>query len=621
MSKIKLLDESTVQKIAAGEIIERPVSVVKELVENSLDANSSSITVEISAGGKDYIRITDDGDGFLPEDLKIAFKRHSTSKISEAKDLYNITTFGFRGEALASISTVSKVEVLTKIADSLSGIQAFVEEREIIKQKLIGCPKGTTMIVRDLFYNIPVRQKFLKSDKVEASLIDDMLYKLALGNSNISFKYIKDNKIIFTTSKNNDLISNIYSLLGKDFYNNLVELSYDSKDFRIYGYISNNNFYRGNRKHQYLYVNNRYVRNKEISNLIEYQYRSLIPINKFPVFIIFIDINPSLIDVNIHPTKQEIKFMNQQYIYEALNKSISDLLSKHLYIQKITFNSPEKKEEVKEELPLLFEKNYITEKEKRNIYNNFDNDNYSTEKKNINSTDIPYNDILICEDRPIEDINVDLKNNELNDVDKENHIDNIKKLFEDIKVIGVIFSTYILLEDTKNDKLLIIDQHAAHERVMYEKYLEEYESESIAIQTLLTPELVELSNYEFELVMENIELLTSLGFIVEEFGQNSVLIRGVPILFGKPEVKNFFLELVDSLKSDIKSSYDIRLEKIMKIACTNAVKGGDKITDIEIQSLIKQLKKAKNPYTCPHGRPTIIEISKKDIEKEFKRIN
>lgn len=318
MTKIKILDEFTIQKIAAGEIIERPSSVIKELIENSLDAKSSSITIEITNGGKNYIRVTDNGDGFAEDDLKIAFKRHSTSKLANIEDLYKIMSFGFRGEALASISAVSKMEVLTRTKNSLTGLQAFVENGEVKKIRPIGCPKGTTIIVRDLFYNLPVRENFLKSDTVEANNISDTIYRLALGNNGISFKYIKDNKVVFNISKNNDLISNVYILLGKEFSENLIDINYRSSDFDIFGYISNNTFYRSNRSHQYLYVNKRYVKNHFISNLIENKYKSIIPINRYPVFIIFIDINPLLIDVNIHPTKQEIKFTNQNEIGQVL---------------------------------------------------------------------------------------------------------------------------------------------------------------------------------------------------------------------------------------------------------------------------------------------------------------
>ena len=613
MHKIKLLDEYTIQKIAAGEIIERPASVIKELVENSLDAKATNIVVEITNGGKDYIRVTDDGEGILDSDLDLAFKRHSTSKIETVEDLFKIVSFGFRGEALSSISAVAKVEVLTKTSYSLTGTQAFVENGEIISKKPVGCPKGTTMIVRDLFYNIPVRRGFLKSESNESSYIDDTLYRFALGNTDVSFKYIKDNKVIFNTSKNNSLISNIYSLLGKDFSNNLIKVDYKSKNAHIYGYISNNTLYRGNRKHQYLYVNKRHVRNKIITNLIEDKYKSLIPINKFPVFILFIDVDPSFVDVNIHPTKQEIKFLNQDEINNSLENMIFNALNNNIYIQKLTFER-EKKEPDYEELPLLFEKNLID----INVVDNnvVDNNNESYNyiyKDNEKNKDIKEFNIDVINQAHKENVQIE------EDLEPKSLKEPINFL-NSFRIIGVVFNTYILLEDIENEKLLIMDQHAAHERVMYERYKREFESEKIAIQNLLTPEILELSTWEVDIVNKNSKLLKDLGFIVEEFGQNSIILRGVPLLFGIPQAKNFFIEILDGLTKDLKSGYDIKLDKIMKIACSKAIKGGDRITDVEIEKLIEQLKNADNPYTCPHGRPTIIEITKKDIEKEFKRI-
>lgn len=625
MRKIKILDEKTIQKIAAGEIIDRPSSVVKELVENSLDANSSNITVEIKQGGKSYIRITDDGDGILEDDLEIAFKRHSTSKLSNADDLYRIMSFGFRGEALSSISTVSKVEVLTKTDKDEFGIQAFVEEGNIIDKKPVGCPKGTTMIIRDLFYNLPVRRKFLKSDISEANHVNDIIYKLALGNPCIAIKYIRDNKIIFQTGDNNDIFTNIYTLLGKDFSDNLLTIEYEDGDFRIYGYISNNTFYRNNRRHQYIYVNNRYIDNNHISNLIESKYRTIIPINKFPVFILFIDIDPSFIDVNIHPTKQQIKFVNQNKLDERLDYIIDSQLRKNLSIPKAFFGAKEVNNN-KKQIPLLYEE--IIPKKDENYEPNIINlnedelhDRIDEKIRNLNNKDKIAESPLNYGTEYININNIDEK--QIVDYESQDDRKNINKLKDVLKrsrPIGILFSTYILLEDILLDNLLIIDQHAAHERIMFEKYKSEYEREEVAIQHLLTPEVLELTNTEIEIVKDNIELFNRLGFIVEEFGTNSVIIRGVPMLFGKPQTKRLFLELIDSINHDIKSSYEVRLDKIMKIACTEAIKSGDKIKDIEINSLIRQLGNTANPYTCPHGRPTIIQISRKNLEKEFKRI-
>ncbi|QQY80664.1 DNA mismatch repair protein MutL [Keratinibaculum paraultunense] len=604
MKRIKILDEKTIQKIAAGEIIERPSSVVKELVENSLDANATNITIEIRQGGKSYIRITDDGDGILEEDLSIAFKRHSTSKLTNANDLYRIMSFGFRGEALASISTVSKVEVLTKTNKDKFGVQAFVEEGKIIDKKPVGCPKGTTMIVRDLFYNVPVREKFLKSDISEANHINDIVYKLALGNPGVSFKYIKDNKIIFQTSNNNDILTNIYTLLGEDFSKNLLEINYEDVDFRIYGYISNNTFYRSNRKHQYIYVNNRYVDNNHISNLIECKYKSIIPINRFPVFVIFIDIDPSFIDVNIHPNKQQIKFINQNKLDSKLEYIINSQLNKNLSIPKKEFHE-KKQNDNTNEIPRLY-REILLEEDKLEK----DKEVINLDKKNkIAESEINYNNI-----------NKVYKENTITTKEKEEDLNDLKNVLNRLRPIGIIFSTYILAEDPLYDKLLIIDQHAAHERIIFEKYKNEYEKEMVAIQHLITPQILELTNTELEIVKKNIDLFNRLGFIVEEFGTNSVIIRGVPILFGKPQTKKLFLELVDTISNDIKSTYEVKLDKIIKIACTEAIKSGDRIENIEVDSLLQQLGNTSNPYTCPHGRPTIIQITKKDLEKEFKRI-
>lgn len=604
MKRIKILDEKTIQKIAAGEIIERPSSVVKELIENSLDANASNITIEIRQGGKSYIRITDDGDGILEEDLSIAFKRHSTSKLTNADDLYRIMSFGFRGEALASISTVSKVEVLTKTNKDKFGVQAFVEEGKIIDKKPVGCPKGTTMIVRDLFYNVPVREKFLKSDISEANHINDIVYKLALGNPGVSFKYIRDNKIIFQTSNNNDILTNIYTLLGEDFSKNLLEINYEDIDFRIYGYISNNTFYRSNRKHQYIYVNNRYVDNNHISNLIECKYKSIIPINRFPVFIIFIDVDPSFIDVNIHPNKQQIKFINQNKLDSKLEYIINSQLNKNLSIPKKEFHE-KKQNDNTNEIPRLY-REILLEEDKLEK----DKEVINLDKKNkIAESEIDYNNI-----------NKVYKENTITAKEKEEDLNDLKNVLNRLRPIGIIFSTYILAEDPLYDKLLIIDQHAAHERIIFERYKNEYEKEMVAIQHLITPQILELTNTELEIVKKNINLFNRLGFIVEEFGINSVIIRGVPILFGKPQTKKLFLELVDTISNDIKSTYEFKLDKIIKIACTEAIKSGDRIENIEVDSLLQQLGNTSNPYTCPHGRPTIIQITKKDLEKEFKRI-
>lgn len=614
MGKIKLLDNTTIQKIAAGEVIERPASIVKELIENSLDANSNNITIEIRDGGKSYIRVTDDGDGIEDDDLNLAFRRHSTSKLSSIEDLYKIRSLGFRGEALASISHVSKVEVMTKTKNAIGGTHAVVEEGKIVSKEVIGCPKGTTLIVKDLFYNLPVRKEFLKSNLIESNQISDIVYKVALGNLNTSFKFIRDNKVVLKTPQNSSMEAHIYSILGKEFSKNLIEIDLEEFGIHIHGYISNNNLYRGNRNHQYIYINGRYIYNINISNVIENRYRSIIPLNRFPCFILFIELDPSSIDVNIHPTKQEIKFTNQSQIFSVIDKAINNALYPSLSVPKVKFK--QSAEIVKEDTPLLFiqtntdiQDDVIVKDFTYNETTTFIEENLSN---NVEPNVIAESEYLISE-------NINNEKELPKEPIVEDSSKDIKNILSDIEPIGVIFNTYILAENKINESLYFIDQHAAHERVMYERYLEEYKNENITAQRLLVPEIVELTNSEMNNFLENVSIFKSLGFDIEEFGNNSVAIRTVPLIFGTPKIKGLFYDLLDNI-NNIKSNYDTKLDKIMKIACTKAVKSGDRMSKIEILSLFEQLKKCNNPHSCPHGRPTILEMSRTDIEKAFLRI-
>lgn len=620
MGKIKLLDNKTIEKIAAGEIIERPSSIVKELLENSIDAGAKNIAIEIKNGGKSYIRITDDGVGIEEDDLDLAFKRHSTSKISSLDDLYNTRSLGFRGEALASISTVSKMEVMTKTIKAIGGLHAIVEEGEIIQKETVGSPKGTTMIVKDLFYNLPVREKFLKSDLIEGNHISDIVYKIVLGNLETSIKFIKDNKIILKTSRNNNMIDHIYSILGKDISKNLIPMEKETNNLKIKGYFSNNKLYRSNRSHQYIYINNRYISNKSITNIIEKNYKSIIPLNRFPVFILFIDIDPSVIDVNIHPTKQEVSFVNQLEIIEDIDELLKNNLYNSISIPNIRFKE-EKNKFNKENLPLFYEKEGVVD-EKREIENDIVVKDFTADKTDNNSSyksdsEIDFEDLNI---QHKEDLQLNMSDEIRDGAIMDNDEDDIVAILSNFKPMGIIFNTYILGEDKLNEKIYFIDQHAAHERIMYEKYLEEFSNESIVSQQLISSEIINLTSIEMNKFLENVEIFKELGFDVSEFGTNSVAIRSVPLIFGKPNVKSLFYDILDSLDNKIRSSYDTKIEKIMKLACVNAIKGGDNMSEIEIFSLLEQLRKTTNPNSCPHGRPTILVMSKNDIEKAFLRI-
>jgi len=617
MGKIKLLDELTIQKIAAGEVIERPSSIVKELVENSLDAGSTNIVVEISNGGKSYIRVTDNGDGIGEEDVELAFKRHSTSKLNAIEDLDSILTLGFRGEALSSISAVSKIELITKTDNSNAGLKLKIVEGNIISKDKIGTPKGTTMIIRDLFFNLPVRRKFLKSDTSESNSIGDIINKLALGNPNSSFKYIKDDKVILNTSANTDIKQTIYTVLGKDITKNLIPIKYTANAGSISGYISNNSLYRSNKSHQYIFVNGRYIVNNAISNAIEYHYKSIIPINRFPVFILYINIDPSKIDVNIHPTKQEIKLLEKDEFIGLLSNIIKDNLNKSLFVPTFEMEKDATKKEVINPIyDKSIESNLIVKDYSNYTFRN-DNmiafeDNFSENEINDNQNEFGHN---IYEH--IIDSSIDT------DRFRESEIQNKKELstfLPEVLPLSIVFNTYILGENKNKDKLFFIDQHAAHERIMFEKFLKEYKEENIYTQILISPYIIDLTDSELNKYIKNADIFKKMGFDIDEFGSRSIAIRAVPVVFGQPDVSKLFIELLDNIDKEMDSAYDLKLEKLMKLACTYAVKSGDKMDKLEVEVLLKNLAKCESPYTCPHGRPTILEISKKDIEKQFLRI-
>ncbi len=621
INTIRLLDNNTINKIAAGEVIERPASVVKELVENSIDAMSTFITIEIEDGGKKYIRVTDNGTGINADNIELAFLRHSTSKIISVEDLQSLSTLGFRGEALPSIASVSQLELITRTKETVSGTHIFINGGQIIKKSEVGCPIGTTIILRNLFFNVPVRQKFLKSDTLESSYISDIIYKLALGNPGLKFKYIKDNKVILNTPGKSDIRSTIYSLLGKEFVSSMFDIAYSGDDIKIRGLISNPSFTRGNRNHQYTYVNGRYIKSEEITEIIESLYKTLIPINRFPVYAIYIDIKPELIDVNVHPTKTEIRFANKEELIKVLSIAISSAFTNNDLIPEVTIpeiNDKEKEVNQKQE-------SFLDYDIKKTHYDILDSENtikidnlskselkdetYS--KKNYNNDNINVDDIIRVLDYSVTETNE--SSYEKEPVIKNNPI-------PDLSIIGTLFDTYIMAEDRMEKQLYIIDQHAAHERIMYEKIKYQLESDEVYMQQLITPQIINLSHSEMQLVKENMDLFKSIGFDIEEFGLNSIVIRSVPLVFGVPDAKILFLDILDNLKDEIKSSYDIRIDKVMKLACSSAIKAGHNIKQLEINTLLNDLRKAKQPYTCPHGRPIIIKMTKYEIEKRFKRV-
>lgn len=647
---IKVLSKETVDKIAAGEVIERPVSVVKELVENSIDAGATNIIIKIYDGGKRKISISDNGGGINREDVNLAFIKHSTSKIENVDDLYRIHTMGFRGEALASIKAISNVSLISKTEEEEIGSKiSFFNGNKRIEN--ISTNKGTSIIVEDIFYNIPARKKFLKKDTYESNLINDLLYKLAIANPAIGFKYMNNDKVIFDLFSNQSLYERINSLYGYDTAINMKEVNISSDKFKIRGYISNNLLYRSNKKNQLLYINNRTVRNETINKVINEAYKSTIPLNRFPVFFLFIDIDPSMLDVNIHPAKTEVKIQDMDELLVLINSNLKRIINNDVEL-KIAFS--DKKDEREEETKLnIVEKDEEKSDDAVKItyeedINDIDNTNYAKSNDKIyddeftedeindldeNNADIPVfddeefiNDINLLQDR-----NNNIKKSKQNYeefliFDDEAKEDNNKILMDDINILdaykieGVLFNTFILLYDYNNDFVVMIDQHAAHERILYEEFTEKFKNSKVNSQFIEGVSPVKLTVNEEETIKENMALLNKFGFTIDIYPDHNVVVRSMPIIFGGNYSLDLIKDIIGILDNEKSNIYDYKVEKIMKYACKNAIKAGDKISNIEIDKLIEDLKKCKYPTTCPHGRPSMIILKKNMIEKMFFRI-
>lgn len=626
---IVLLDDNTISKISAGEIIENPASVVKELLENSIDAGAKNITVEVKNSPTDFIRITDDGCGFKADEIELAFMRHSTSKLSKIEDLEELTTLGFRGEALASISSIAKIRLLTKNSEDLAGTSSKIENGKIIEQSNVGMPNGSTFYVEDIFYNTPVRKKFLRADNVEFNLIFDVIQKIALGNPQVSISYIRDGKNLLNSYKNSNYKNHILNVLGREIATNLIENSFSSENYKIRAYFSNNKLFRSSRNHQYIYINGRYVTNREISREIEKVYKSLIPLNRFPVFILFIDINSSLIDVNIHPKKHEVKLSNENNLIAILCEMVEEVLYPNRSIREI-------EDEPKVNLNVF---DIFDDKSNDNLIN-FKEPTYEPSDNYIKEFDIDsqsfhenYQPFDVYEENAdnnndidnIEDKTEDFNNDYISVLEQfqEDSFLNDKEVIDsnliNTRIVGILFDTFIILENKNKDLIYLVDQHAAHERVMYEKYKKQYLNSNINSQVLLKPEIIELNASEYMKIEKNFHLFKDLGFSIDSFGENSIILREVPMIFGFPTYVSFIRDIIDSLDDKIYSNYQADMWKVMKRACLKAVKAGDTLSNMEVKELINSLIHCENPYTCPHGRPTIIDIKKTTIAKLFLR--
>ena len=696
MGNIVLLDDLTINKIAAGEVIERPASVVKELVENSIDAGATNINIEIKNGGISYIRITDNGKGIMPDDMEMAFERHATSKIRNASDLETVTSMGFRGEALASIAAISKVEMISKTGENEIGYKVNVQAGKIINKEETGCSKGTIITITDLFFNTPVRYKFLKKDFTEAGYIEDVITRIALIHPEIAIKLTSSGKTIIQTSGNGDIKSVVYGIYGKDVADNILEVNYQYEDIKVTGVIGKPVIARSNRGNQIFFVNKRYIKDKTLTSAAEQAFKGLLTIGKYGFLILNIEMSPSKVDVNVHPAKLEVRFQDENTIFKAVYHAIKETLLKGELVpedkpveikrqetivtpgeteikkESIKFSDllqkmVSKKEEKEVEDPFEYKANPIAE-----IYSNKygvreEEESYKIQNKQITEETAEEDELSKMDNHVIntQEINerimgkiteldnlkieensknfeemyaktfgnlpktenkeepkdeTKVKTEELEMTEKISMFDNMEdKTIPKYKFIGIAFATYIIIEI--DNELYIIDQHAAHERIMYEKIKKNFYSEGEKdSQLMLLPDIINLTHKEMDIAKENIPVFEKAGFMLEQFGENTIKLTGVPNICIDLDTKQLFLETLDEINTVARTAkQEIEEKFIATLACKSAVKANMVLTKDEVDNLMKQLLVLPNPFTCPHGRPTAIHLTKNDIEKKFSR--
>lgn len=686
MGKIALLDQNTINQIAAGEVIERPAAVVKELVENAIDAGASAITVEIKEGGISFIRITDNGSGIDEEDIPLVFLRHSTSKIRTATDLLTVSSLGFRGEALSSVAAIAQVELVTKTSDSFTGIRYLIAGGEEKSMEHIGCPNGTTFIIRNLFFNTPARRKFLKSPVTEAGYINDIMERLVVSHPNISFKFINNNQVKLHTSGNSNLKDILYNVYGREITNHLVYIEDSIENIKIHGYIAKPIVTRGNRNYENYFINSRYIKSGLLYKAIEEAYKPYIMAHRYPFTSLHIEILNEMIDVNVHPAKLEIRFKNADELYQFVYQRVKGALEGKELIPKVKLSEEKEEKQIEQKLPEPFEVNRMkdstvvertdnhttnveysnmksklpefingmeqTNHLKNSSYNTIGQSSYDNKKASNQSVNDIYNIVKqTTKDFTLSNNKISEDKDDLEEIRKTEigimeqvieqgkdyvHEENDYKLpssnqkpeqlsfiseeaVKSHRIIGQVFSTYWIVE-FGND-MFLIDQHAAHEKVMYENIMASLKDKVITSQLLEPPIIISCSMREEETLKNNMGSLGELGFEIEEFGGKEYAIRSVPSDFYGLNVRELFIELLDGLVDEnYQKTPDMVLEKIASMSCKAAVKGNTKLSYEEAKSLIDDLLTLENPYHCPHGRPTIISMSKYELEKKFKRI-
>lgn len=617
MAKINILDHQTIDKIAAGEVVERPSSVVKELVENAIDAGANAITVEIKEGGTSFIRVTDNGSGIEKSQVENAFLRHATSKISSADDLTNLVSLGFRGEALASIAAVAQVELITKTPEDLTGVRLLLEGGVVKEREEIGAPQGTTLLVRNLFYNTPPRKKFLKQPRTEGSYVADLMEHLAMSNPKVSFKFLLNGQTRFYTTGSGGLREIVYRIYGKEIADALTDFCCEREGMKVTGLLGKPVINRANRSYEIFYINGRYIRSTLISKAVEEGYREYLMQHKFPFCILHFQVDTEKIDVNVHPSKMEVRIADGPAFYEEVRMAVEEALRGREMIPEVSLSTDQEKRAeakeqekaeraVKEAAPEPFETNRILRQtvEYRAAVKEPEEMSQAAVKEPEEMSQAETETVPAGKPEQMELFDGRMLS---------------EKARERYEIIGQLFETYWLI--SYQDKLLIVDQHAAHEKVRYERLMRRFREKSIVSQNINPPAIVTLSNREKECYLQHQEDFASLGFEIEAFGGNDYAVRGVPMdLYGYTE-ESFFYEILDELSAEtVTGTPESIRSRIATMACKAAVKGNMRISRQEMEALLDELLTLDNPYNCPHGRPTIVSMSKYEIEKKFKRI-
>lgn len=621
---IQVLDQETINKIAAGEVIERPSSVVKELVENAIDAGATAVTIEIKDGGISFIRITDNGSGISKDDIPMAFLRHSTSKIKSIEDLMNVSSLGFRGEALSSIAAVSQVELITKTADDFTGSRYVIEGGNEISLEEVGAPDGTTFIVRNLFYNTPVRRKFLKTAATEAGYVNALIEHLSLSHPDISFRFINNNQNKLHTSGNMNLKDIIYGVYGRDITSNLMEISGKTQDVEITGFIGKPVICRGNRGYENYYINGRYIKSSIITKAIEEAYKGYIMPHNYPFTAIHFKINPSIMDVNVHPTKMELRFSKNEFVYRFVLETVKECLANRELAARVKLTDSKPYQAPRIEPPRESFYNSTESSVKQKTVNENQTAGFIkniTDYTKMPPTRLPEpfeikrSDEMIKEDKKIYEAEKKQEAEQLSMFDTPLMSGKAKA---DYRIIGQLFETYWLIE--YEDKFYMMDQHAAHEKILYERFMNHLKVKDMDTQMIMPPVIIELNMQQEDAYKRNKQAFSRLGFEIEEFGGNAYKVTGLPAGLPNINLKQMLIDMIDGLTDDNSTDLDIITERVATMSCKAAVKGNNKLSFEEAKELIEELMQAENPYNCPHGRPTLIVMSKYEVERKFKRI-